>query len=127
MWQQRTRAIRSLQELTAPITTGGSLSLCKSCKDNGKPNNSKAIEKIKRIRHARENTLEYTPPSEKVTKEKLKRKYPKYGPRSRDKRNIWPQTRTNRHPAYRILPTGEGVLDLSFNWVNNTATRQRSN
>ena len=28
---------------------------------------------------------------------------------------IWPQTRTNRHPAYRTLPTGEGELDLSFN------------
>ena len=40
------------------------------------------------------------------------------------KRNIWPQTRINRHPAYRPLPTGEGALDLSFNWVNDTATRQ---
>ena len=38
-------------------------------------------------------------------------------------RNIWPQTRASRDPAYRTLPTGGGVLDLSFNWVNNTATR----
>ena len=31
------------------------------------------------------------------------------------KTNIWPQTRTSRHPAYRTLSTGGGVLDLSFN------------